>query len=83
MNSITITYRLIKRFKTNNHIQLSDCGKYFNIKSSKEIKLKVCGSSIGIWLDPKTFLIKSKIADNLELIPKYKNYINDYLTNMN
>ena len=83
MNSITITYSLIKRFKSHNHICLSSCQKYFNIKASKEIKLKVNGGSIGIWLDPITFLIKSKINDNLELIPKYKYCANDFLTNMN
>jgi len=82
MNSITITYRLIKRFKTHNYIQLSKCGKYFNVRSSKEIKLKVNGGSIGIWLDSKTFLIKSKIADNLENIPKYRFIANDYLTDL-
>jgi hypothetical protein len=42
---------------------------------------KLSGSSIGIWLDPKTFLIKYKIKDNLETIPKYKTYKNDFLTN--
>lgn len=82
MNSITITYRLIMQFKTHNYIQLSVCGKYFNVKNSKEIKLKVCGGSIGIWLDSKTFLIKSKIAENLEPIPKYKFIGNDFLTNL-
>ena len=82
MNSISITYRLIKRFKCHNHIQLSPCGKFFNIKTSKEVKLKVNGGSIGIWLDPKTFLIKSKIADNLEVIPKYKYYLDDILINL-
>jgi len=82
MNSITITYRLIKQFKTHNFIQQSVCGKFFNTRSSKEIKLKVNGGSVGIWLDPKTFLIKSKIADNLEPIPKYKFIANDYLTNL-
>jgi len=82
MNSITITYRLKMQFKTHNFIQQSVCGKYFNTRSSKEIKLKVNGGSIGIWLDSKTFLIKSKIAENLEVIPKYKFIANDYLTNL-
>ena len=82
MNSITITYRLIKQFKKHNYIQQSVCGKYFNTRSSKEIKLKVNGGSVGIWLDPKTFLIKSKIADNLEAIPKYKFIANDFLTDL-
>lgn len=82
MNSITITYRLIKQFKTHNYIQQSVCGKFFNTRSSREIKLKVNGGSIGIWLDSKTFLIKSKIADNLENIPKYKYIPNDFLTDL-
>ena len=82
MNSITITYSLIKRFITHNNIQLSECGKYFNIKSEKQIVLKVNGGSRGIWLDPKTFLIASRISENLEIIPKYKHYSNDFLTNL-
>ena len=44
--------------------------------------IKPNGGSKGIWLDRRTFLIESKIADNLEDIPKYKYIPNDFLTNL-
>jgi len=82
MSSITITYPLLYRFKTHNHIQKSVCKRYFNIKKSKEILIKKNGGSNGIWLDRRTFIIESRISENLELIPKYKHYSNDFLTNL-
>lgn len=80
---ITITYRLKQRLKSHNHICKSVCNRYFNTQKSNEIFIKPNGGSMGIWLDRRTFLIESKINDNLELIPKYKYFANDFLTNMN
>ena len=82
MSSITITYSLKQRFKTHNNICKSVCKRYFNIQKSKEITIKKNGGSYGIWLDRRTFIIESKIDDNLELIQKYKNIENDFLTNL-
>lgn len=79
---ITITYRLKQRFKSHNHICKSVCNRYFNTQKSSEIFIKKNGGSKGIWLDRRKFLIKSKIADNLEPIPKYKTYLTDYLINL-
>ena len=79
---ITITYRLKYMFKSHNHICKSVCNRYFNTKRSSEIFIKKNGGSKGIWLDRRTFLIESKIAENMEDIPKYKTFANDYLTNL-
>ena len=79
---ITITYRLKQRFKSHNHICVSVCNRYFNIQKNTEIFIKKNGGSKGIWLDRRIFLIESKIAENLEDIPKYKFIANDFLTNL-
>ena len=79
---ITITYSLKQRFKSHNHICKSVCNRYFNTQKGSEIFIKPNGGSVGIWLDRRTFLIESKISDNLEDIPKYKYYANDILTNL-
>ena len=79
---ITITYRLKQRFKTHNNICVSVCNRYFNTQKGNEILIKPNGGSKGIWLDRRTFLIESKISENLEYIPKYNYFANDYLTNL-
>jgi len=79
---ITITYRLKQRFKSHNHICVSVCNRYFNTQKNTEIFIKKNGGSRGIWLDRRTFIIESKIAENLEDIPKYKYIPNDFLTNL-
>ena len=82
MDEITITYRLKYRFKTHNHICKSVCNRYFNKQKGNEIFIKPNGGSKGIWLDRRTFITESKIADSLEEIPKYKYIPNDFLTNL-
>ena len=79
---ITITYRLKYMFKSHNHICKSVCNRYFNTQKGSEIFIKKNGGSKGIWLDRRTFLIESKISENLDDIPKYKTFSNDYLTNL-
>jgi len=82
MESITITYPLLYRFKTHSNICKSVCKRYFNIRNSKEIMIKKNGGSKGIWLDRRTFIIESRIDDNLELIPKHEYIKDDFLTNL-
>lgn len=79
---ITITYRLKYRFKSHNHICVSVCNRYFNTQKNTEIFIKKNGGSVGIWLDRRTFIVESKISENLEQIPKYNYFANDYLTNL-
>jgi len=82
MDAITITYPLKYRFKTHKHICKSVCNRYFNIKNSKELFIKKNGGSKGLWLDRRTFIIESRLDNNLELILKYKYNNNDFLTNL-
>ena len=82
MSSITITYPLKYRFKTHNNICKSVCNRYFNIQKSKELIIKKNGGSKGLWLDRRTFIIESKLDNNLELIPKYEYINDDFLTNL-
>lgn len=79
MEAITITYPLKYRFKTHNYIKRSVCNRYFNTKKSKEIIIKKNGGSYGIWLDRRTFIIESNIESELELIPKYKPLVGNWL----
>lgn len=72
MNTIQITYYLKYRFKDYNHIQVTKDGDIFNIKTGNRKKMCVNGSSVGIWITPKKFILKSKLNSYLELIPKYK-----------
>jgi hypothetical protein len=44
--------------------------------------IKKNGGSKGIWLDRRTFIIESRIDDNLELIPKHEYIKDDFLTNL-
>jgi hypothetical protein len=71
MNTISVTYRLKWRFKQHHNIQVSECGKIFNTKTNRELKIKVNGYSIGFWLGKK-FILKSKLNNYIELIPKIK-----------
>ena len=56
--------------KSHPHIKLTSNRKVYNSKTGRVKKITVNGGSIGIWLDEKTFLVKSSLKENIELIPK-------------
>lgn len=70
MQTISINYTLVWRFKNKPHIQVTRCKKVFNLKTGKMLKQTINGGSIGYWLDAKTFIPTSKINQQLELIKK-------------
>lgn len=82
MNTITVVYHLKYRFKDYPHIQVTSSGEIFNIKTGRRKKMCVNGSSIGIWVTPKRFIIKSNLNRYLELIPKYEYNKKDFLINL-
>jgi len=51
------------------NIKLTANRKVYNSKTNRLKKITSNGGSIGIWLDNKTFLVKSKLRENIELIP--------------
>ena len=82
MNTITVVYHLKYRFKKYKHIQVTKDGDIFNVKTGRKKKICVNGSSVGIWITPKKFILKSKLNSFLELIPKYEYMTDDFLTNL-
>lgn len=62
------------RVKSHHNIKLTDNRICYNSKTGRIKKITTNGGSIGIWLDDKTFLVKSKLKENIELIPKDFNY---------
>lgn len=55
------------KVKSHPHIKLTENRKAYNSKTGKLKKITSNGGSIGIWLDNKTFLVKSKLKENIEL----------------
>lgn len=53
---------------THPNIKLTSNRKVYNSKTNRLKKITVNGGSIGIWLDAKTFLVKSKLSQNIELV---------------
>ena len=82
MNTITVVYQLKYRFKNHHHIQVTKEGDIFNIKTGRKKKICVNGSSVGIWITPKKFILKSKLNSHIEIIPKHEYITDDYLTNL-
>lgn len=80
MNTIIVTYHLKYRFKDYPYIQVTKDGYIFNIKTSRRKKMCVNGNSVGIWITPKKFILKRKLNDYLELIPRYEYIKDDILT---
>jgi len=70
MNTISINYTLKYQFKTHPNIKVDSKGNIFNSKTGRKKKMCYNGGSIGVWLDAKTFVIKSKLNSQIELIPK-------------
>jgi hypothetical protein len=58
--------KLIYQSKTHPHIQFTSNRICYNIKTNRRKKITVNGGSVGEWLDDKTFLVKSKLKENLE-----------------
>ena len=69
MKTISITYPLVFRFKNHHNLQVTKCGKIFNIKTGRQKKMCYNGGSIGIWIDTKTFITKSTINSMIEPKP--------------
>ena len=82
MNSISINYNLKYRFKHYHHIRVTNNGLIFNIKTGRRKKICYNGGSLGVWIEPKKFIIKSKLNNHLELIPKFEYVTDDFLTNL-
>jgi len=79
MNSITITYVLTHRIKTDKHIQLtSDLKMCFNRKSGKEL---VTSNNMkkGFWVGRKFYRL-DLLEPFIELIPDWEYVENDFLT---
>lgn len=68
MNTISISYALKWRFKNNYNYQITPCKKIINIKRGNIIKCVINGGSVGWWI-AGDFIPKSKINENVELIP--------------
>ncbi len=60
--------------KTHPHIKFTSDRKCYNSKTNRLKKITVNGGSIGVCLDNKTFLVKSKLSENIELVPKIECY---------
>lgn len=82
MNTITVIYHLKYRFKSYHNIQVTKDGDIFNIKTGRKKKICVNRSSVGIWITPKKFILKSRLNKYLELIPKHEYIKDDFLTNL-
>lgn len=61
------------RVKTHPYIKFTENRECFNAKTNRRKKITVNGGSIGVWLDNKTFLVKSKLKDYVELEPEKEN----------
>lgn len=79
MKNINITYKLKWRFKNYNHIQVSECGKIFNTQTGRRKKICVNGSSVGIWIESKKFILKNNLNNHIELIPKFEDVKKSWL----
>lgn len=64
-------------FKTHPHIQITTDKEIINTKNGRKRKMCVNGYSTGVWLDKKTFVIKSKINDCVVPIPKKSKLVHD------
>lgn len=56
------------------HIKLTDNRICYNEKTGRRKKITTNGGSIGIWLDNKTFLVKSKLKYNIQPATKLEYY---------
>jgi len=70
-NTISITYTLKWRLKTDSNYQWSECGKLFNVCRGTIKKKVVNGGIPGYWIGRK-FIPLSRLRSQLELIPKQK-----------
>ena len=83
MNSISVSYTLVFRFKDYPFIQVTKKGEIFNTKTGRRKKICYNGGSLGIWITPKKFITKSKLNNHIERIPKYEFMEDNFLTNFN
>ena len=71
MNSISVTYALIYRFKEAHEYKVSKCGKVFNTKTNRQIRKVVNSRCVGWWIKNK-FISQSCRVKHLERIPRIK-----------
>jgi hypothetical protein len=69
MPSISITYILIWQFKINTNYKMTRCRKVFNTQRGSLVKCTLNGGSVGWWIGSDKFIPKSKVNENIELIP--------------
>ena len=74
MNTISVTYRLKWRLKTDHKYQWSECGKLFNVSRGRLKRKVLNGGSIGYWIGTKFYTL-AQLRQQLELIPKEKHLI--------
>lgn len=70
METISIKYTLVWRFKDYQYLKITRCRKVFNTKTNKQLKQVLNGGSIGYWVSAEKFIPTSKVNANIELIPK-------------
>lgn len=70
MDTISINYSLVWRFKNYPHIQIATDRKIYNTKTGRKLKITRNGGSIGVWVGKNIFITKSKINDHIEVLPK-------------
>lgn len=66
--SVSTTYDLVWQFKTHPYLKVDVNGNIVNAKTGRLRKMTLNGSSVGIWLDSRIFVCKSKLNGMLEKI---------------
>lgn len=75
MKTVSVTYRLKWRLKSDSKYQWSECGKLFNVNTGLIKKKVVNGSSIGYWIGRKFVTLdnlRKEIGKNITLKEFFK-----------
>ena len=68
MITITVKYKAKWRLKNNQKYVWTECGRLFNLNSSREIKKTVKGLTPGYWIG-RSFMPLESLRNNIEKIP--------------